>query len=418
LFDNNTFEPQQQFSQNSSLFGNNPFSDNSTTQNETTLFDNNTFEPQQQFSQNSSLFGNNPFSDNSTTQNELLNVLGRVRNIKELSEAYRDVVEEYEENENLLSFANGVWSKKEFFDQLELDKVIKDLAENYLADFQFLGSNPVSEINEWVETLTRGKIKKLVDQVPEEVDVLLTNTLYFKDAWTTPFEAIPEEVRRMFTLIDGTEVDMTSKSMYRDSNDFLLVSNLNLDGLDSSFQYTALSIPYGSLDRRFEMIIMMPEKNSGLAVLEDFLYESNAIGTSRRYKNLFDQVIENIDEARHKKLKQSIDVEMPMFTIESDIPVIEHMKKMGVKAAFNVGEFNKLTRYDKMKVSDIKHKALIEVTREGTIGVAATGVEIGVLSANFFQKTVKIDKPFLFFVRDRRSETLLFVGSIKNPISA
>ena len=35
-------------------------------------------------------------TDNSTTQNELLNVLGRVRNIKELSEAYRDVVEEYE----------------------------------------------------------------------------------------------------------------------------------------------------------------------------------------------------------------------------------------------------------------------------------------------------------------------------------
>ena len=91
------------------------------------------------------------------------------------------------------------------------------------------------------------KIKKIAfvsDQVPEEVDVLLTNTLYFKDAWTTPFEAMPEEVRRMFTLINGTEIDMTSKLMYRDSSDFLLVSNLNLDGLDSSFQYTALSIPY------------------------------------------------------------------------------------------------------------------------------------------------------------------------------
>ena len=73
----------------------------------------------------------------------------------------------------------------------------------------------------------------------------MTNTLYFKDAWTTPFDAMPEEVRRVFTLINGTEVDMTSKSMYRDSNDFLLVSNLNLEGLDSSFQYTALSIPYG-----------------------------------------------------------------------------------------------------------------------------------------------------------------------------
>ena len=73
---------------------------------------------------------------------------------------------------------------------------------------------------------------------------------------------------------------------------------------------------------------MMPDKSSGLAVLEDFLYQSNAVDTTRRYRNLFDQVIENIDEARHKKLKQSIDVEMPMFTIESDIPVIDDMKKV------------------------------------------------------------------------------------------
>ena len=78
----------------------------------------------------------------------------------------------------------------------------------------------------------------------------------------------------------------------------------------------------------------MPEKSSGLAVLEDFLYQSNAVDTTRRYRNLFDQVIENIDEARHKKLKQSIDVEMPMFTIESDIPVIDHMKKVDLRYVF------------------------------------------------------------------------------------
>ena len=74
----------------------------------------------------------------------------------------------------------------------------------------------------------------------------------------------------------------------------------------------------------------MPEKNSGLAILEDFLYETNVVDTTRRYDNLFDQVIKNIDEARQKKLKQSIDVEMPMFTIESDISVIDHMKKVNI----------------------------------------------------------------------------------------
>ena len=46
-----------------------------------------------------------------------------------------------------------------------------------------------------------------------------------------------------------------------------------------------------------------------------------------------------------------------------------------------------------------------------------TGVEIGVLSANFYQKTAYINKPFLFFIRDRRSENILFAGNVKNPIS-
>ena len=47
--------------------------------------------------------------------------------------------------------------------------------------------------------------------------------------------------------------------------------------------------------------------------------------------------------------------------------------QMGVKAAFDTGEFDKLTKKSKMRVSGIKHKAVIEVTKEGTTGVAATG---------------------------------------------
>ena len=47
---------------------------------------------------------------------------------------------------------------------------------------------------------------------------------------------------------------------------------------------------------------------------------------------------------------------------------------MGVKDAFNVGDFDKLTKKEKMKVNAIKHKAVIEVTKEGTTGVAATGM--------------------------------------------
>ena len=106
----------------------------------------------------------------------------------------------------------------------------------------------------------------------------------------------------------------------------------------------------------------MPEKSSGLAVLEDFLYQSNAIDTTRRYKNLFDQVIENIDEARHKKLKQSIDVEMPMFTIESDIAVIDHMKKVNIYFRYFLAPIVFITAYVFEKV--VSHQMISSVVRQ------------------------------------------------------
>ena len=83
-----------------------------------------------------------------------------------------------------------------------------------------------------------------LDDVSEEVQVLLTNALYFKDAWTKAFEMVPSEPKRMFTLLNGTEIDVTSKMMFRDSSDFLLVTNLTLDGLNSNFRFTVVSIPY------------------------------------------------------------------------------------------------------------------------------------------------------------------------------
>ena len=144
----------------------------------------------------------------------------------------------------------------------------------YLADFEVFKSNPTSEINDWVKRKTRGNIEKLVgkpnisknniqihqripsfwtqhfyffiaEDVSESVELLLTNALYFKDAWTKPFEVIPTHIGREFTLRDGSKVNVSSKMMYRDSTDFLLVSNLTLNKLeDERHQFTVLSMPY------------------------------------------------------------------------------------------------------------------------------------------------------------------------------
>ena len=85
--------------------------------------------------------------------------------------------------------------------------------------------------------------------------MLLTNTLYFKDAWTKPFEKMPLDIERKFTLINGTEIDVTAITMYRDSPDFLLITNLTLEGLNTDFSFTVLSIPY-NVSIRFDIFFL------------------------------------------------------------------------------------------------------------------------------------------------------------------
>jgi len=70
----------------------------------------------------------------------------------------------------------------------------------------------------------------------------------------------------------------------------------------------------------------------------------------------------------------------------------------------------------KISVSRIKHSSLVEVTKEGTEGAAATGVEIALFSAAFGeQKDIVVDRPFIFVVQDRKNKIPVLVGKITDP---
>ena len=56
------------------------------------------------------------------------------------------------------------------------------------------------------------------------------------------------------------------------------------------------------------------------------------------------------------------------------------------------------------------------MTKEGTEGAAATGVEIALLSANFGkQQDVTVDRPFIFMVIDKQDDIPVLVGKVTDP---
>ena len=83
------------------------------------------------------------------------------------------------------------------------------------------------------------------------------------------------------------------------------------------------------------MIVLMPEDRKGLAVLDDFLYKTSFFERNNNYHNILDQIAQNMEFAR-KKGRESIDVEIPIFSISSDIPAMDYLQKVSYMMSDNI----------------------------------------------------------------------------------
>jgi len=179
----------------------------------------------------------------------------------------------------------------------------------------------------------------------------------------------------------------------------------------------ALAIPYEASEGlgnegRFEMLIIMPEHHQGLQTFQ-FKAEKNVKETGTA-GNLIELALKSLEESRENRDDHIIN--MPEFTIDSNIGAVPMLQKLGVDAAFDTGDFKGIVEDEPLKVSKIKHRATIEVTKEGTVGAAASAIELVALSASLSApKTIDINKPFLFFVRDTQLNAILFAGKYFNP---
>ena len=85
-------------------------------------------------------------------------------------------------------------------------------------------------------------------------------------------------------------------------------------------------------------------------------------------------------------------------------------------SAFAPGQadFSGMDGSSDLYVSDVFHKAFIDVAEKGTVAAAATGVVMDTLSLPS-GLIISIDRPFLFFLRDQPTGAILFMGRVLDP---
>ncbi|MYF98068.1 serpin family protein, partial [Candidatus Poribacteria bacterium] len=287
-----------------------------------------------------------------------------------------------------LTIANSLWGKQGIpFKQDFLDRNSQYFnAEITTLDF----SDPSASqtINMWVDTSTNGKIQKIVDDnIDPQMVLFLINAIYFKGSWQTKFDS--ENTRdATFHLESGSTKQVPM--MNRTDNYMHYVNHE--DGLQ------AISLPYG--DGQMSMYIFLPSRESDLDTFLDGLNAEN-------WENWMSQFQE-----------RKIWVQIPKFSLEYETSLIDTLTSLGMSIAFDEGRanFSRMASLEdivgNLYIAKVKHKAFIDVNEEGSEAAAVTGIGIAVTS---LPPQFIADRPFFFAIRDNKTKTVLFMGTVVDP---
>jgi len=281
-----------------------------------------------------------------------------------------------------LEVANSIWVQ----DGLTiLPTYLDTLAENYGAglfeeDFATAPDPAREAINDWVADRTENQIPTLFPQgtINTLTRLVLANAVFFHGDWKVPFRKDSRD--EIFHALSG---DVSVPTMHGNYN----------AGLWSGPGWNAAALDY--VGGTASMIIVVPDAGTFASFESALTVESlRAIFAGTRPSG-------------------SADLIMPRFKFATDIGLNEILSGLGMPEAFtDRADFSRINGARDLRVQSVIHKAIIAVDEKGTTASAATGVAVGLTSA---PPTLRVDRPFLFFVRHNSTGAILFQGRVVDP---
>ncbi len=290
-----------------------------------------------------------------------------------------------------LSVANALWAQHGY---TFLDDFLTLLKNDYgagLMQVDFRGAAEAARvtINQWVEQKTQDKIKDLLQAGALRADtrLVLTNAIYFKGDWETPFDK---------TLTKDGDFYLTPAKTVK-------APMMHREGGFNYFDggtFQVLEIPYRS--KELSMIVFLPNDRSGLPALEKSLTAANT-----------KQWLRQLAPA------SKVIVTMPKFKMTQEFELSAVLGRMGMPQAFSSrADFSGMTGKSDFAISAVIHKAYVDVNEEGTEAAAATAVTMRAMAMRVPEHppiTFLADHPFILLIRDNHSDGILFMGRMADP---
>ena len=288
-----------------------------------------------------------------------------------------------------VNLANSIWftdnarfTVNEEFLQTNEDYYGADIFE---ASFD---QSVVKDINDWVRKNTDGMIKQIINNIPESAVMYLLNAIAFDAEWNTVYEEFQVTTDK-FTREDGTTRGIDFMNSEEDHY------------LEHDFGIGVMKPYYGG---KTAFVALLPEE--GMTVKE---YLGRLTGTE-----LYRMI--------QKEQNVPVITKIPKFEMEYALSLSDILKQMGMTDAFDevLADFSGIgTSEDgNISISDVIHKAYINVDEKGTKAGAATAVVMtdgAILEEKPEPKEVILDRPFVYMILDLENQVPLFMGTYMGP---
>lgn len=288
-----------------------------------------------------------------------------------------------------LAIANRIWSQNGMPLEAPFAKLTNDQYGAGVELLDFVGKPDPSRltINQWVKTKTNGKIVDLLAPgvITGLTRMVLTNAIYFKGSWATAFPKGNTKNLAFATSTGAKQVPTMQNVLHARHT--------------TTADAQVLELPYKSSE--LSMVIVLPKAKDGIGKLEGSLTPKS-----------LDGMLKSLTPTK-------VDVALPRFSTTKSFELSSTLSSMGMPLAFTEGgaDFTGITKKGGLHISKVIHKAFVDVNEEGTEAAAATAVVIATEGAMIETPPVpfRADHPFVFFIRDNKTGTILFMGRIADP---
>lgn len=279
--------------------------------------------------------------------------------------------------------AHAIWYRQD----IDIRPLFSDMMTAYygasVEPLDFSNRKAPSQISKWVEDHTLGKVEMQVPALLPTESLYMISATHIKGYWTFPF-AKENTAPGTFYLKDKEEVIVPM--MFTDQASYRYFQDAHK---------TLVDIPYGN--QQYSMTILMPHLGDSIA---------SQLATLSPKSLAHD--LEQADTLDYH-------LYLPKFDISSQIMLKEPLSALGIQDAFSAqADFSGLLNDStaNIKVADMIHHAGIEVNESGTQTVYPRAAAA---NANSASPVVRINRPFIFFIRENHTGVILYAGAVQNP---